>query len=134
MPSSKVTIDAQLMRARSILILTAMSGLLAVLLGAFASHGLQLDGRQQGWLQLANQYHFYHTLALLAIAALLPANGWRTLVVWAWLAGMVLFCGSLYLAAMTPLTLFWLTPIGGMLLLGGWLALIIAVSKAVPRN
>jgi uncharacterized membrane protein YgdD (TMEM256/DUF423 family) len=71
MPSSKVTIDAQLMRARSILILTAMSGLLAVLLGAFASHGLQLDGRQQ-WL---------------AHAGGVGLAGWYVVVLWQSVSG-----------------------------------------------
>jgi len=111
-------------KSPALLLVAATSGFLAVLLGAFASHGLQLDLQQQGWMDLANRYHFYHTLALL-VAALLPARRLLTLAAAAWLAGIVMFCGSLYLAAMTPLQMFWLTPLGGLLLMLGWISVLL---------
>jgi len=114
--------------SRLVLGTAAASGLLAVLLGAFASHGLQLDATEQGWLELANRYHFTHTLALL-LAALLPAGRLRSATAIAWIAGMLLFCGSLYLGAMTPWRLFWLTPIGGVALLVGWFCLLLQARR-----
>jgi uncharacterized membrane protein YgdD (TMEM256/DUF423 family) len=121
-----VLLDVQSVKSPRLLLVAAGSGLLAVLLGAFASHGLQLDGQQQGWMELANRYHFYHTLALLLVA-MLPPGRLLTLVAGAWIIGILLFCGSLYLGAMTSLQLFWLTPIGGVLLLLGWGGLLLSV-------
>jgi uncharacterized membrane protein YgdD (TMEM256/DUF423 family) len=120
-------------KSPALLLAAATSGFLAVLLGAFASHGLQLDGQQQGWMDLANRYHFYHTLALL-VAALLPPRRLLTLAVAAWLAGILLFCGSLYLAAMTPLRLFWMTPLGGLMLLLGWLSMLLYAWRSQASN
>jgi len=119
-----VLLDVQSVKSPRLLLVAAVSGLLAVLLGAFASHGLQLDGQQQGWMDLANRYHFYHTLALLLVA-MLPPGRLLALVAGAWIIGMLLFCGSLYVGAMTSLHLFWLTPVGGVLLLLGWFALLL---------
>ncbi len=116
----------QSVKSPRLLLAAAGSGLLAVLLGAFASHGLQLDEQQQGWMDLANRYHFYHTLALLLVA-MLPPGRMFALVAGAWIIGMLLFCGSLYLGAMTSLHFFWLTPIGGVLLLLGWGGLLLSV-------
>jgi len=111
-----------------ILRVAATLGLLAVALGAFGAHGLEnllthLDTTEI-W-KTASQYHFYHTLALLALAfAPWPAarSEW---VGRPWLYGILIFSGSLYLLAVTGWR--WLgaiTPIGGILLLLGWLFLL----------
>lgn len=114
---------------RPLLVVAALSGALAVILGAFGAHALDgvLDSRGRELWTTASQYHFVHTLALLAVA-LLPAAGGSSRIAaiagGAWLCGIVIFSGSLYLLAVTDAG--WLgavTPIGGVAFIGGWIAL-----------
>jgi len=102
----------------------ALLGATAVILGAFGAHGLRetLSPQALGWWNTAAQYEMWHALALLALAAapvkrpMLPAS--------LFVAGTLLFSGSLYLMALTGAR--WLgavTPIGGTLLIAGWLSL-----------
>jgi len=102
----------------------AAAGLLAVVLGAFGAHGLQQllagNGTAAIW-EKAVFYHFIHAvmLFLLAERKVVPAVAW-----WSFLAGIVIFSGSLYLLAVTNLR--WLgaiTPIGGLSFIVGWAAL-----------
>lgn len=97
----------------------ALLGAVAVLCGALASHALQgLEPRAQELWQIANRYHFYHALALLAWG-LSGRAGWPARL---WLVGVLLFSGSLYLYALAgwrPLVL--VTPLGGLLWICGWL-------------
>lgn len=115
------------------LLLCGANGFLAVALGAFGAHGLKrylasaADGplRLQWW-QTAAQYHLAHALALGLLAALAPHIAGRLPATagWLFLAGIVLFSGSLYAMTLTgwrPLGA--VTPIGGLCLLGGWLAI-----------
>ena len=106
--------------------LAAISGFLAVALGAFGAHGLKdrLPADLLAVWQTAVQYQFRHTLALLGVGILL-AQGFspRALTVSGWLftAGIALFSGSLYLLCLTGQR--WLgaiTPIGGVLWLVAW--------------
>lgn len=116
------------------LLITAISGFLAVALGALAAHGLKphLDERAQQWFQLATSYQLWHTLALLAlVTTVLERNRWFSLAAFGWLLGMLLFCGSLYLMAITGNTkLAFITPIGGAALLTGWLGLAVGAMKS----
>lgn len=115
------------------LIITAISGFLAVALGAFAAHGLKpyLDDRAQDWFKLATTYQMWHTLALLALVpTLLERNRWFSVSAYSWLIGLTLFAGSLYAMAITGNThLAVITPIGGTALLIGWLSLLIGAWK-----
>ena len=111
------------------LLAAAVNGFLAVAAGAFAAHGLakRLDATALSWFETGARYHAYHALALLAIA-LLAAGGkpdWRLrLAGFGFLAGIVLFSGSLYLMALTGArTLGAITPIGGVSFLAGWTGL-----------
>ena len=75
------------------------------------------------------RYHMYHALALLATAALMTRVDGRAVVVagWSFLAGILIFSGSLYALALTGVTtLGAITPIGGLAFLIGWAALAIA--------
>jgi len=99
-------------------------GFLAVALGAFGAHGLKAtfleNGQGHTW-DTAAHYHLVHAVVLL-ILALRPSVA--RLPFWLFTAGIVIFSGSLYLLAGT--TTLWLgaiTPIGGVCLLAGWLAL-----------
>lgn len=115
------------------LALVAVSGFLAVALGAFAAHGLKpyLDERAQEWFKLATTYQMWHTLALLGLAATwIEKNKGFRLAAWGWLIGVLLFAGSLYLMAVTGNTrLAFITPIGGLALLLGWLSLFVGVVR-----
>ncbi len=106
----------------------AISGALAVVAGAFGAHGLKarLEPAQLDSWVTATQYHLLHSVVLLALA-LFAAHSGRSIRLPAGLfsAGMLLFSGSIYLLVLTKLR--WLgpvTPIGGLLLILGWLSLI----------
>lgn len=106
----------------------ALSGFLAVAAGAFGAHALRqrLTPEQLGVFETAARYQMYHALALLAVAW---AAGQRPSAAihfcgWLFIAGTVLFCGSLYVLSLTGIR--WLgaiTPIGGVAFLLGWLSL-----------
>lgn len=125
---------------RIFLVLSGVYGLLAVALGAFGAHALEArlataaDGVDRlGWWQTAAQYHLVHALALALsayLAARVPgaaahASGY------CFAAGIVLFSGSLYAMALTNVRAFGpLTPLGGLLLLAGWAAVVVAALRA----
>lgn len=106
--------------------ISAATGFLAVVLGAFGAHGLRdllgANGTTMIW-EKAVFYHFIHAVMLfiLAVRKPLPCVAW-----WSFLAGIVLFSGSLYLLAVT--NRHWLgaiTPFGGVSFLIGWGCLIL---------
>lgn len=113
----------------------ALSGALMVMAGAFGAHALegQLAPRLAAAFETGVRYQAWHTLALLAVLAwrsTTPRAGQRQ-AMGLWAAGMVLFSGSLYAMALTGATgLGMVTPIGGVLMIGGWLALAVAVLRA----
>lgn len=114
--------------ARSILVTAALTGAAAVLLGAFGAHALRdsLDERALATWHTAVDYQFWHALALLAIGLLMRKATSVALRIasLALCAGIVLFCGSLYLLALgAPRGFGTVTPIGGAALIAGWLAL-----------
>ena len=104
--------------------IAAATGLLAVAFGAFGAHGLKEMLAQNGTAAIWEKavfYHFIHAVMLFILAerAVFPAIAW-----WSFFAGIMIFSGSLYLLAVT--NLHWLgaiTPVGGLSLLAGWLAL-----------
>ncbi len=99
----------------------AALGFLAVALGAFGAHGLKSllvhNGTTAIW-EKAVFYHFIHTVVLFVLAGKEPLAKGPYLF---FLAGMVIFSGSLYVLAVT--NILWLgaiTPVGGLGLLAGW--------------
>jgi uncharacterized membrane protein YgdD (TMEM256/DUF423 family) len=111
------------------LLAAALNGLLAVAAGAAASHLFAGDPHRFALMTTGAQYAMYHALALLALAALAErAKGGAFLAAAAWLfiAGTVLFSGSLYLLALTEIhALVWVTPCGGIAFMLGWASLAI---------
>ena len=110
------------------LVVAALNGLLAVAAGAFGAHALQsrLDAQALQVFETGARYQLYHALAIgLAASAMrgqaaVPAQIAATL----FLAGIVLFSGSLYLLALTGArALGIVTPFGGICFLLGWAAL-----------
>jgi uncharacterized membrane protein YgdD (TMEM256/DUF423 family) len=103
-------------------------GAAGVMLGAFGAHALRarLEATQLETWGTAVDYHLLHAVALLALALFGQATGRNVGVpATAFTAGIVLFSGSLYALALSgPRWLGPLTPLGGLLLIAGWAALI----------
>ena len=116
------------------LLVAALNGFLAVASGAFAAHGLQgrLDAHTLSIFETAARYHMYHALAigLAAFALRDAAAGAATVASAFFLAGILLFSGSLYLLALTGAKSFaFVTPFGGLCFLIGWGALAFAATR-----
>jgi uncharacterized membrane protein YgdD (TMEM256/DUF423 family) len=112
------------MNSQTALRISAIVGFLAIALGAFGAHGLhallEKNTRLATW-ETAVLYHLTHAVVLLIIATLRPL---RAAAFWLMLTGIAIFSGTLYVLALTNVK--WLgaiTPIGGLCLLAGWLAL-----------
>ncbi len=120
---------------RTFAIAGSLSAFVAVAAGAFGAHGLRsrLSPEMLTAFETGARYEMYHALALIALAW--AATRWPAPPVraagWLFIAGTVLFSGSLYLLALTGVR--WLgavTPIGGLSFLGGWLALAAVVWRS----
>ena len=114
----------------------AFLGGTAVMAGAFGAHALRdrLSERMLEVFETGVRYQMHHALALLALAASAPLwqSGWTLAACWAWLAGVVLFSGSLYVLALTNLRAIGaVTPLGGVALIVGWGCLFIAASHVI---
>lgn len=116
---------------RTFLLAGAVAGLIAVGFGAFGAHGLRgrLTPEMLAVFETGVRYHMYHALALLLTAALMPRMPGKAMVAagWCFVAGIVLFSGSLYVLAVTGITVLGaITPLGGVAFLAGWALLAFA--------
>jgi uncharacterized membrane protein YgdD (TMEM256/DUF423 family) len=116
------------------LFLSAALGFLGVLLGAFAAHGLdsRLSPRMLANFETGARYQMYHALAmgLAAFAVRGRAARLANAAGILFLIGTLLFSGSLYVLALTGITrLGMITPLGGLSLMAGWVALALAALK-----
>ena len=115
--------------AKLFLTLASLSGMTAVIFGAFGAHALKnrLDEYSLGVFETAVQYHFYHSLALLAVGVIALQQPQTTLLKtsgWLFFLGILVFSGSLYILSITGVK--WLgaiTPLGGLALIVGWACL-----------
>ena len=113
---------------RVVIAIAALLGAAAVLLGAFGAHALRdtLDERALAIWHTAVEYQFWHVLAAVTVA-LLARDGASTclrIAAVAFVAGIVLFCGSLYALALGGLRIVGvITPFGGVAFVVGWIAL-----------
>ena len=110
----------------------SLSALVAVAAGAFGAHALRarLPADLLAAFETGARYQMYHALALLFVAW--GATQWPSATVrsagWLFVAGTVLFSGSLYVLALTGQRAWGaVTLLGGLLLLGGWLALAVGI-------
>jgi uncharacterized membrane protein YgdD (TMEM256/DUF423 family) len=113
----------------------ALSGFLAVAAGAFGAHALRdrLTTDMLGVFQTGVTYQMYHALALVGVGILLARfsmdeSAFVSAAGWLFVAGTLLFSGSLYALSLSGTT--WLgaiTPLGGIAFLLGWLALAIGI-------
>ncbi|OMH39667.1 DUF423 domain-containing protein [Motiliproteus sp. MSK22-1] len=129
-----------LISPRFYLLMAAVGGFLSVSLGAFGAHTLQgfLTVEKLTTYETANRYLMYHSLALLAISLLLLSQSQLQRqcadrlkrVAGLWTIGCSVFSGSLYILCLADIRwLVWLTPIGGLLLLAGWVLLVQAAYR-----
>jgi len=115
--------------AKLFITLASLSGMLAVVLGAFGAHALKdkLDAYALGVFETAVQYHFYHSFALLAVGVIALSQPQTVMLKssgFLFFLGILVFSGSLYLLSITGVR--WLgaiTPLGGLALIGGWACL-----------
>ena len=126
---------------KSFLVTAALLGALSVILGAFGAHALKnkLPADALEIFETSVRYQFYHVFALLAVGMLMQ-NFPGSFITWSgrlFIAGIFLFCGSLYM-----LTYFkgignqqmnWLgavTPFGGLCFIAGWICIAVAIWKS----
>lgn len=116
-------------------IVGAVSALVAVAAGAFGAHALRarLEPRMLEVFETAVRYQMYHVVGLFAVAWFLQAGPCRP-ALWAgrlFLAGTLIFCGSLYALTLTGVTrLGMITPLGGVAFMAGWGCLALAARRA----
>jgi uncharacterized membrane protein YgdD (TMEM256/DUF423 family) len=120
---------------RIFVLIGALFCLLGVTAGALGAHALKQLLEQTGGsgnYDLATDYMFYHGLGLIA-AGIVKGRGCPApidLAGWLFVAGSAMFQGNLYLIALVDLRTFqFLTPVGGICLMAGWLALAIAAAR-----
>lgn len=118
---------------RAWMTLAAISGFIAVAMGAFAAHGID-DPQAKDWIRTGSSYQFMHALATIACASVMQVGATRARFAPAFfLSGSLFFSGSLYAMALgAPRILGALTPIGGVLFLIGWAVLAWAALNVDP--
>lgn len=123
---------------RTLLVSACVAGALGVTLGAFGAHGLaaRVTPERLDTFETGVRYHMYHTLALLAVAWIgMQSPTWQAGAAGVcFLAGIVVFSGSLYLLVLTDTP--WLgaiTPLGGLCFIAGWVLLAWAVPTGTSR-
>ena len=126
------------MEKNHFLLIASLSGMLAVILGAFGAHGLEklVDAKMLQRFHTGVEYQFYHSLALLLISILyyFVKNKYMKWAGYAFLVGMILFSGSLYAYVLTGIIGFaMITPIGGVSFIVGW-ALLAFSARNFPHS
>lgn len=108
---------------RIFLVLGCASAFLGVALGAFAAHGLKsrLDTEMFGIFEVGVRYQIYHAIGLCIVAWVVSGTPGAAPSGWLFVAGTLLFSGSLYALSLSGLRWFGaITPVGGLCFLAGW--------------
>ncbi len=117
--------------------IAALNGAMSVAAGAFGAHGLRdkLEARHLEIFETGARYQMYHALAMLAVAWLASRTTGSAVSAsgYCFLFGTIIFSGSLYALAVTGINkLGMVTPIGGLLLIAGWMLLAYSAIKVAP--
>lgn len=100
---------------------------LAVTIGAYGAHASMLDETQVAWIEKGARYQMYHGIALVLTGmAMAHSRKFTTLTMaagFSFIGGIVCFSGSLYAMVFTPFEGGYITPIGGLLFMLGWVLL-----------
>lgn len=121
------------MNQRTTLLTGVVFGGLAVAIGAFGAHalkGILAENARTETYELAVRYQFYHAFAILFAGVLMFHFHSRHLnrAAVCFSVGIVIFCGSLYMLSLSGITMMGaITPIGGVLLIAGWLLLFVGI-------
>jgi uncharacterized membrane protein YgdD (TMEM256/DUF423 family) len=126
--------------SKTFLVIAALLGALSVTLGAFAAHGLKkvVPPETVATFETGVRYQFYHTFALLFIGLMMERmqSQWLTWAGYAFIIGIILFSGSLYLLTALKATsavgikgIGIITPFGGLFFIAGWLLMLTAIIK-----
>jgi uncharacterized membrane protein YgdD (TMEM256/DUF423 family) len=122
------------MAGRNAIVVGALLGALGVMAGAFGAHGLKerLAEEALGWWQTGAHYQLFHAPAVVAAGLLACLTGGRGRVAAGLFSvGVVVFSGTLYALALGgPRWLGAVTPLGGVSLIAGWIALAVAARRA----
>lgn len=130
--------DSGPMQAHTMLRTGAALAGLAVLLGAFGAHGLSDLLAERGQLanyQTAVRYQMWHALALVLCGVLQRSGHRASGAAWCFAIGSAIFSGTLYVLAVSGMT--WLgaiTPLGGVLLIAGWVLLWVCAGKTIAAD
>ena len=113
--------------------IAAINLAIAVALGAFGAHGIKsmVNAQQLAWWHTATLYLFIHALGLLIVGLLIRLRYTTQTTAWLLQIGVIIFAGSLF--AMTLGAPRWfgaITPIGGVLMIAGWMWLAISTFRA----
>lgn len=128
-------------------ILAGVLGIIGVMIGAYAAHGLETVLQKQGLnandiakrleqCDVAVRYHMTHTLAILALGLYSTANPGRIgrVVTIFWLLGILLFSGGLYSMVFLGMMGHWaIVPSGGLCFILGWSALVVVGTRLSGR-
>jgi uncharacterized membrane protein YgdD (TMEM256/DUF423 family) len=120
----------------------ALLGALAVALGAFGAHALRqkVSEAAVNIFETGVRYQFYHVIALLTVGILFRdfGNKWMVWAGWLFIAGIILFSGSLYMLTYVKATekIFYnwigaITPFGGLAFIAGWVCMFISITKSL---
>ena len=114
--------------------LGAVAGFIGVALGAFGAHALRasLSADRLSVFETGVRYQLVHALALVLVGFLIGRRPERLTVIagWCFIAGVVLFSGSLYVLSITGATAVGIvTPVGGLCFLAGWACLALAAGR-----
>jgi uncharacterized membrane protein YgdD (TMEM256/DUF423 family) len=126
---------------KTILISAAVLGVTSVILGAFAAHGLKklITPDSIASFETGVKYQMYHALFLLFVGtSTYISSGYKNVIFYLVLLGVIFFSGSIYLLATNVLTAFdfkkiaFITPVGGLLLIVSWVVLLVNFIKFQP--
>lgn len=126
---------------KSILITATILGVLSVILGAFAAHGLKklISPEALNTFETGVKYQMYHALFLLFVGSTsYISSGYKSAIFYLVIVGIIFFSGSIYLLATNALTAFdfkkigFITPLGGLLLILSWMVLLFNFIKFKP--
>lgn len=117
------------------LVITAILGILTIILGAFGTHALaeKLSIDSMKSFETAVQYQMYHVLALLFINTYNGfSNKTKTYISILFLCGILFFSGSIYLitiGGISAKSIWFITPLGGLSFIAGWILILINFLK-----
>ena len=122
------------------LIITCFLGLTAIILGAFGAHALKeiLSVEQLNSFETAVRYQMYHVIVLLIVNLFdgFTTKQKNTISILFFIA-IILFSGSIYLIQLTQITaksIWFITPLGGLFFILGWLLMILIFVKKMNKN